>query len=58
MRSYIARERRRRRLARLVGAEREQPRQLAGVAAQLGVPRLDRLEQRDHRLGDVALNCP
>ena len=55
MRSYICSS---------VGAEvsrafsaptREQPPQLALVGAQLGVARLHRREQLDHRLADVAL---
>src|SRR5206468_3336964 len=48
-------ERRRRGLARLLGALREQPLELARVGHQLLVAQAHRLEQRDDRLADVLL---
>src|SRR5579884_3826306 len=49
------RERRRRRGARLLGADREQSAQLALVGPQLGVALLHGREQLDDRLADVGL---
>src|SRR5205809_3274279 len=44
-------ERRRRGLARLVGADGEQPVELGGVGAKLPIARLGRAEQLDGRVG-------
>src|SRR5438876_10602836 len=44
--------------AGLVGACREQAGELVVVAAVLVVAGLDRLEERDHGLGDVCLELP
>src|SRR5438067_2414247 len=52
------RERGRRCRTRLLGAAGKQAGELRVVVSVLVVPRLDRLEQRDHGVGDVSLELP